>query len=492
MVEGDADWYDAEEPAAPFTYARRPLAEWLVDLVSDDHAKRNAAGGAVLAIGQPYRFLNPTPEQIREYQRVLEERTRFPAVVRRVVDEPGFPKAWFVRALCEHRVAVQESWEWVVARKVERQERAADRVVARFEADPSAPGADDTFHRRLARVYCGSRREEHEAFSNAHSAAYLVFGALDSAFLADPEALIRVLRQRVLSDSAAKAIARIGPAGRDAFAELLLAELDTPGDKPREPRSFQFADALAAVVRDDPELIRGVIRRALTGPWAVAGGAIDTLGALGPSVLRLDADLVAKLLRRDVPEPRFPVALHPALGRIGRDDAKLLGILLDLARPRPPRVVRGEGGYEWDMTRSERGAALESLANFTRFPDRVVPVLVDAIDTFEEYDPDWGYERDEHGRVVASLRAFGPAAAPAVPVLARHVRQSNGEVDWEVIRLLGDIGPLAAAALPALEALNNEFADAEGPGYGAAEETEPPDRATDPLGWTIWRIRGMG
>ena len=77
-------------------------------------------------------------------------------------------------------------------------------------------------------------------------------------------------------------------------------------------------------------------------------------------------------------------------------------------------------------------------------------------------------------------------------MLARHVRQSNGDVDWEVIRLLGDIGPPAAAALPALEALNNESTQAQGTGPSPAEETEPPDRATDPLGWAIWRIRGMG
>src|SRR3954469_4734248 len=219
MVEGDSDWYDAEKPAEPYTHAGRPLAEWLIELVSDDYAKRKAAGDAVLAIGQPYRFLSPTtPERIREFRRLLEESKRFPSVVRRVVDEPGFPKAWFVHALCEYRVAVQESWEARVHRRTDRQERAADRVVARFEANRSAPHAEDTFYRRLARVYCGSRDNEHESFSNAHSAAYLVFNALDSAFLADPEALILVLRQRVLSGSAAEAIARIGPAGREAFA----------------------------------------------------------------------------------------------------------------------------------------------------------------------------------------------------------------------------------------------------------------------------------
>src|SRR5206468_3995678 len=56
MVEGDIDWYDPEKPAEPYTHGGRPLADWLIQLVSDDYAKRKPAGDAVLAIGQPYRF----------------------------------------------------------------------------------------------------------------------------------------------------------------------------------------------------------------------------------------------------------------------------------------------------------------------------------------------------------------------------------------------------------------------------------------------------
>ena len=31
---------DPVEPAAPFTHSGRPLAEWLIDLVSDDYSRR--------------------------------------------------------------------------------------------------------------------------------------------------------------------------------------------------------------------------------------------------------------------------------------------------------------------------------------------------------------------------------------------------------------------------------------------------------------------
>jgi hypothetical protein len=484
MVEGDAEWFDPVAPDAPHSRGGRSLGEWLLELAEDDFARRRAAGDAILSIAQPWRSMNPTTaEQLDEYQRLLKEGESFAGVLRRAVDEPSFPKAQFVRALCEYKVAVQVSWEQRVTRKLDREERVADKVVERFRAAPSAPGAEETFHRRLARVYFGTREDDHEASSSASSAAYVVFNALDDAFLAAPDALALVLRQKVLASSAAEALERIGPAAKEPFGRILLDMLDAADER----HAFHYANALAAVCREDPELVDALVGRALEAPWAVAEGAIEALGAIGPTLLERTPDLLARLLRRQTPELSYPVALMRAAGRIGRDDAGLLATLLDYARPRPPRIIKAEGGFDWDATLSERGAALESLGNFTRFPDRVVPVLADALETFEEYDPDWGYERGDHGRVVASLRAFGPAAAAAVPALTRRVKDRDGAWDREVIRLLGDIGPPAADALPALEQL---YAEDGEPPIVDTPPGEEPDRTFDVVAWALWRIRG--
>jgi hypothetical protein len=229
-----------------------------------------------------------------------------------------------------------------------------------------------------------------------------------------------------------------------------------------------------------------LIRRALEGPPPAAAGALEALGEIGPPVLRYEPEFVWRVLRREPPGALFPYALSSAIGSIGRDDGRLLEIILDYARPRPPRIVSTEGGHDWDATASERGIALELLANFTAFPQRVVPVLMDALETFEEYDPDWSYERHEHGRVIASLRAFGPAAAPAVPVLARHLKTRDGDWDREVILLLGELGPLAAEALSALEQLR---AESDEPTPTEPDPTAEPDKTIDPLDWSIWRTR---
>ncbi len=102
----------------------------------------------------------------------------------------------------------------------------------------------------------------------------------------------------------------------------------------------------------------------------------------------------------------------------------------------------------------ERGAAIDSLRHFKRFADQVLPVLVDALDTFEEYDPDWSYEGEKHGLLSASLVPFGPLAAPAVPHLVRILEgwptRPEEDREWprNVFRLLAAIGPPARRGSP--------------------------------------------
>lgn len=69
------------------------------------------------------------------------------------------------------------------------------------------------------------------------------------------------------------------------------------------------------------------------------------------------------------------------------------------ARPAPPEMRRVEGyeQYSYDATMHRRGVAIDALGHFAAFAGDAVPILVDALETFEEYDPDWGYENGEHG-----------------------------------------------------------------------------------------------
>jgi hypothetical protein len=134
--------------------------------------------------------------------------------------------------------------------------------------------------------------------------------------------------------------------------------------------------------------------------------------------------------------------------------------VLEVAEPRPPRWRTCEEypDYKFDEVLGERAYAIHALAYFQRIADEVVPVLIVAFDTFEEFDPDWSYN-GEHERVCAALAAFGPRAAPAVPRLVRYLEEwlarprQERKLPKDVFGLLAAIGPAAAGALPTLEQL---------------------------------------
>src|SRR5439155_26149680 len=130
-----------------------------------------------------------------------------------------------------------------------------------------------------------------------------------------------------------------------------------------------------------------------------------------------------ELLLSMSPSPRDELwyAWLRALASVGHDDERALAIVLDAARPRPPEMTPVQPGssYEFDVVLTRRGTAIDALGYFGRFADRVVEALIDALTTFQEYDPDWGYQNGEHGRVVHALSKLGPAAAAAVPALAQ-------------------------------------------------------------------------
>jgi hypothetical protein len=206
---------------------------------------------------------------------------------------------------------------------------------------------------------------------------------------------------------------------------------------------------------------------------------------MGESATRLVPSLVDELLGFfDDPNREF-IALQ-CIGQLAPARRDAFARVAAAARPRPPEIrhVEGYPQYNYDATLHRRGPAIEALGHFAPFADEAVPILIDAITTFVEYDPDWGYSNGEHGRVIDALSRLGPASAAAVPTLIPRIRVDNYEIDSRIVRFFGHLGQRAHEALPALRQLAREFE------LDTEPLSDPPTEQLDPLIWAIHRIEG--
>ena len=130
----------------------------------------------------------------------------------------------------------------------------------------------------------------------------------------------------------------------------------------------------------------------------------------------------------------------------------------------------------------ERGNALSAIEYFTSYPDECLPVLIEALETFEEFDPDEGYH-GPHSRISDVIAHFGSDAEIAALPLARHLEDEPEEFATGILDCLASLGPAARDALPALQALHEKF-----PPDTPAEADALPDRDDDQIGWVIHQI----
>lgn len=477
-----------------FSFVRggRPLAAWLPELVSEDRGQRIAAAEALSAmwIGAP-AYDTPLEQIGLTEEDPGAQMQRFAHAVRETVEGPEFPKASFVRRLLLYLLGLQRGWQ-----EMEKQLSFRDEKLQALEGRliEQMLTSQDTAEReraikRFGRLFCAAlarddqRTRESEMFEPPGTMASTVFDALDTALLEAGDLLHEMLSDRGLRYKAVKALERLGPAAAPFVPDLL--------ERMERGHGFDGQKVLGAAARSEPALAEMLVDRLSRGSEAAQIAAARSLEVAGPAIGESLIDEAIGVLRGLVLVPESSWYARETLASLGREREDILEELLAAAAPKPPRMQTFQYG-SYDAVMYERGAALVVLRCFTRFPERVVPVLVDAIDTFEEYDPDW-VNQGEHERVTSSLRAFGTLAAElAPPVLARHVRQLGGDVDWDVVRLLGEIGPAAKVALPVLheleETLRRQYLEEEADGD---EPSDPLSEKDHPLMWSIRQIGGL-
>lgn len=223
---------------------------------------------------------------------------------------------------------------------------------------------------------------------------------------------------------------------------------------------------VAAIEAADPELIRDVIRalssmgaeavprvkRGLSNP-KLRGHAAVILGNIGAEAKGAVPELVAALDVDDDPQFRREVLF--TLGQIGP--------------PAAPAVDKIIGILEGETDEKVAAAACYALRNMGPAASKAGPALVGVYNNGNEYQrmiAIWALLKVRPG--------FASVEKRAIPLLTKGLSYERAEVRAEAAQALGEIGPHAAAALPALnKALEDDDPVVRSAAKAAIEHIQP-------------------
>src|SRR6185436_409496 len=192
-----------------FVHQDRPLAEWLLQLVDADAARRREAADVITN----RFFLALDQIQLGDLDSANESQDLFAAEVRRVVNTPDFPAVDFVRRLLSLDLALQQSWMETIRAQLERD----------LELEP------------------------HEVTTTGAALGWVI-GSLGRELLPAADLLRVMMETRGKQHMAFDAIGRMGREGL-LFYDELIGKLDAEGSYPKEAR------ALGALLQSTPEKI---------------------------------------------------------------------------------------------------------------------------------------------------------------------------------------------------------------------------------------------
>jgi HEAT repeat protein len=214
------------------------------------------------------------------------------------------------------------------------------------------------------------------------------------------------------------------------LAEVINQAAESPAQNPPAGAAAEVGTATAAVYRGQPlDYYRGKLRRASGDNRAAV---IRSIGAFGNDAAPATKELAALLPDSD-PEVRSAAAW--ALSQVGAKAGSVAPEVAKLLQDPDPQV---------------RGFAALALREMGRGAAVTIPELSAALQ-----DP----APSVRMTAASALGSMGAAASPAVPALVAELEASNGlEIsndDVQVIRnlcyALGDIGPSARSAIPAIQ-----------------------------------------
>jgi hypothetical protein len=495
--------------APDFSYVRDGvgLADCLRQLVSDDPDVRHVAGERVQAMyyGLPsiHTDFAEVDTAALQWGSDAHEAESY-RVVSAAVGKDDFDLIGFARRLCAMRIAFSRDYyrRGEEMKSTSRLRGMPDpRPTAVTQVDVDVDAISDVAHRELWKLVSrytetSLAREirnprpylDAEHLAPTGLAAGWIFSRLGSELLAAPEGLTAMLAEPKLRPEALEAIDRAGPAAI-SFASRFLAELDAlPRETDNMHRYFDAYRALGSVSRGHPTVIDALLARLDHPDASIRQSVAFALRHADGKLCGRNAAAVEKLQRAWATPEGLPEVLDlQSLASIGRDDAAIRArVASQLQLQQAPLAADNaypRERYNWVMV--HRGYAIEATAYLTAYPGEFVPLLIEAMETFEEYDEDEGHN-GACERIARALGRFGPgAAAAAVPLALWISRDRDGDFPRAILDALGKIGPAARDALPLLDAYRRATAGDE---PLADLYSGPIDPIDDLVGATMQRI----
>jgi hypothetical protein len=472
----------------------KPLDFWLRELVCEDSDRRLAAIAAIQSMQHALPSIHATLRDVdlSDFD-FKEHKGRLVHAMGEAIRSPDFDTADFVRRLCALELAKDEEWQrHCEANQAIRQvrdakfERLSQPLIETINtsSDELEKTEATTRFAHLCRAYiCGGRQKRDKVSPSLFSggvARILAFEALGSEIMSAPEAIEGLLAIRGLRYQGLRALKGAGPAAV-SFAPMLLATIDSALDvkKPLSPFSFgEDASALAAIGRGNLQAVDALIERLSSSHVTIQSSAAYALELMAPELCGR-APTIVSALRPLLDSDQTSYAALRGLAAVGRDNAEIRKLVISRARPAPARMVSSPDfpEYKSDAAMTGRGVAIGAMKYFAAYAAECLPVLIDALDTFEEFDPDEQYG-GPCGRISRVIAAYGSQAGPAAVPLAKHLSDSPGESADTILDALTAIGPAAADAIPLLEAYRIK-----------RDGAEPPDDE-DPVRRTLRVLKG--
>lgn len=486
------------------------LEDWLWRLVAEDADERIGAAEALQAMRMGVPSVRADLETVKFPEDMEGHAAEMRSVYKAILARQGFDSPSFLSRLVALEMACQQQSRQRIERMLEtmdlrdeQYERVAGQIVAKIRSVSTDADRERQLERlvQVSAKYVGSACADPDgseaqtyaaSWGTVQFAVYLLIEWTDHEFHGTPEALDLLWTQS--KSRALGVLERMGSTASKQSKRLLRSIRRRTRNPKNSVSPFdQEARILASVCGGAPDIVEEKCEWLASESSDRRCTAAQFFAELGPATGDWEAEVLGRLepMLGTIQESGFAL---PALASVGRADPKIRARVLERARDRGVRMTTDTppwagADHAYDDIMWERGVAIAALQYFSDHVDECLPVLLEAIDTFEEQDGDETY-LGPHARVAQVLERFGPAAAAAAEPIARDIDSPDEDYPRAIVAALVAMGPAGTPALPHLKAFHRRM--------WANDEVEwrdefPDGRALrddDEIGWLIQRLGG--